>query len=651
MRDKLASVGGTPGRVRCGGCAFVRGEKFNKQVLESRPRLDFAGALFVSAIASVVIATAFVIAVPPASGDDDATTNPPKIALDKKFKGNLPITQLTEDEAILHALNRLAYGPRPGEVEQIREMGLAKWIDRQLQPKSIDDSALDQRLERYPTLKMSSKQLLDEFPPAQQAAKKEGISKEQYQQQMEQKRQDSIAQMLPTGNDNFDKANLQLAKLQGPNRITAELSMAKLDRAIYSERQLDAVMEDFWFNHFNVFQDKGADKWLLTAYVRDTIRPHTMGKFEDLLLATAKSPAMLFYLDNWLSADPIAFQRMQAEIAMRRQRYYGLFGEMPAGPPPGFPGAQAQQPPKKQDRGLNENYGREVMELHTLGVDAGYTQQDVIEMARCLTGWTVHEPRKDPEFFFDDRIHAQGKKIVMGSTLNYGGMKDGEEALKMLAADPHTAHFVSMEIARHFVSDNPPQLLVDRMADNWQSSGGDIKAVLKTMVYSPEFWTKEAYRAKVKTPFELVASTARTLNADVEVTLPLAQWVGRMGEPLFQCQPPTGYSDKAETWVNSGALLNRLNFAVAFASDHMSGAEVNLKTMFGDAAATDPNTALDRALDVFLDSQVASETKTTLEGRLSDPQILQAQLDDPVKQVNEGLVAGLVLGAPEFQRR
>ena len=615
----------------------------------SRARLDLAGATFVAVVVLALVTSAFAIAVPRAGADD--TKNPPKIVLDKKFKSNLPITQLTEDEAILHALNRLAYGPRPADVEQIRQMGLAKWIDHQLQPKSIDDSALDQRLDRYPTLKMSSKQLLDEFPPPQQAAKKEGITKEEYQQKMEGKRQDSMAQMLPTGNDNFDKANTQLAKLQGPNRITAELSMAKVDRAIYSERQLDAVMEDFWFNHFNVFENKGADKWLLTAYVRDTLRPHTMGKFDDLLLATAKSPAMLFYLDNWLSADPIAFQRMQTEMAMRRRRYYGMFGETPQGPPAGFPGAQAQQPPKKQDRGLNENYGREVMELHTLGVDAGYTQEDVIEMARCLTGWTVHEPRKDPEFFFDDRIHAQGKKIVMGRTFNYGGMKDGEEALKMLASDPHTAHFVSLELARHFVSDNPPQALVDRMADNWQSSGGDIKAVLKTMIYSPEFWTKEAYRAKVKTPFELVASTARALNADVEVTLPLVQWVGRMGEPLFQCQPPTGYSDKAETWVNSGALLNRLNFALAFAGDHMGGAEVNLKTMFGEAAATDPNAALDRALDVFLDSQIAPETKTTLEGRLGDPQILQARLDDPVKQVNEGLVAGLVLGAPEFQRR
>jgi uncharacterized protein (DUF1800 family) len=272
-------------------------------------------------------------------------------------------------------------------------------------------------------------------------------------------------------------------------------------------------------------------------------------------------------------------------------------------------------------------------------------------MARCLTGWTVHEPRKDPEFFFDDRIHASGKKVVMGRTFNYGGMKDGEEALKMLANQPATARFISIKLARHFVSDNPPQALIDRMAAKFQSSGGDIREVLRTMVYSPEFWSKDAYRAKVKTPFELVASTARALNGNVEVTLPLVQWVGRMGEPLFQCQPPTGYSDKASTWVNSGALLNRLNFALAFASDHMGGAQVDLKTMFGDAAATDPNAALARALELFLDGQIAPATKQTLDARLNDPQVLQARLDDPVKQVNEGLIAGLVLGAPEFQRR
>jgi uncharacterized protein (DUF1800 family) len=477
---------------------------------------------------------------------------------------------------------------------------------------------------------------------------------------MQEKRRAAVAQMADTGNNNTDKAQQQLDKMVGPARIIAELSMAKIDRAIYSQRQLEAVMEDFWFNHFNVFANKGADKWMLTDYVRETIRPHTMGRFQDLLTATAKSPAMLFFLDNWQSVDPVAFKEHQQEIAMRRARYQGAFADgFP--PSPGtfphpnarFPGAQGpgQGAAPNQDRGLNENYGREVMELHTVGVDTGYTQQDVIEMARCLTGWTVREPRRDPEFVFKPEFHAEGKKVVMGHTFNYGGEKDGEEALKMLASDPHTAKFISSELARRFVSDNPPPSLVDRMAREYESSGGDIRSVMKAMIYSPEFWSQETYRAKVKTPFELVASTARALNAEVTISLPLVQWIGRMGEPLFLCQPPTGYSDKASTWVNTGALLNRLNFALAFSSGHLAGTNVDLSPLFGDDASKDPQMALTRSLDLFLGGQVESQTRQTLESRLDDPQILQARLDDPIKRVNEGLLSGLVLGTPEFQRR
>jgi uncharacterized protein (DUF1800 family) len=383
-----------------------------------------------------------------------------------------------------------------------------------------------------------------------------------------------------------------------------------------------------------------------------------MGKFEDLLTATAKSPAMLFFLDNWQSVDPVAFKEHQQEIAMRRARYQGAFG---GGFPPGpgtfpDPNGQIQGPqggarPQQQDRGLNENYGREVMELHTVGVDTGYTQDDVIQMARCLTGWTVREPRRDPDFVFKPEFHAEGKKVVMGHTFNYGGEKDGEEALKMLANDAHTARFISIELARHFVSDTPPPALVDRMTKEYESSGGDIRSVMKAMIYSPEFWSKQTYRAKVKTPFELVSSTARALNADVTISLPLAQWVGRMGEPLFLCQPPTGYSDKSETWVNTGALLNRLNFALAFSNGRLAGTNVDLGTMFGDDASKDPEMALARAVDLFLGGQVDEATRQTLESRLNDPQVLQAKLDDPVKQVNEGLLSGLVLGTPEFQRR
>jgi uncharacterized protein (DUF1800 family) len=629
----------------------------------SRKRLDWGGALFLCVALATGLAAPFAIAAPrldPGEGTSSASLASAAVPVDPKFKGHLPITELTEDQAILHALNRLGYGPRPGDVARIREMGLEKWIDQQLHSESIDDSALDQRLEKYPTLNASARKLLDEFPPPALAAKKEGETKEEYQQRLTDKRRAAMAQTADTGNDNVDKAQQQLAKMVGPNRIIAELSMAKVDRAVYSQRQLEAVMEDFWFNHFNVFANKGADRWMLTDYVRETIRPHALGKFQDLLIATAKSPAMLFFLDNWQSVDPVAFKEHQQEIALRRARYQGLFGGGFAPAPgefpnpnanAGFPGAQGQQGARQQDRGLNENYGREVMELHTVGVDTPYTQQDVIEMARCLTGWTVREPRRDPEFLFRPEFHAAGKKVVMGHTFNYGGQKDGEEALKMLANDAHTAKFISTELARHFVSDIPPGTLVDRMATAYLATGGDIRSVMRAMIYSPEFWSKEAYRAKVKTPFELVASTARALNADVMVSLPLAQWVGRMGEPLFLCQPPTGYSDKATTWVNTGALLNRLNFALAFSSGHLAGANVDLSPMYGGDAATDPGMALARSLELFLGGQADPQTIQTLESRLNDPQILQAKLDDPVKQVNEGLLSGLVLGTPEFQRR
>jgi uncharacterized protein (DUF1800 family) len=639
-------------------------------------RLDPAGAALPASTVGVTLALVALLAmgVPYAKADDESANVPSdsadrhgtlvdehskSIPLDKKFKGKLPITELTEDEAIMHAMNRLAYGPRPGDVEHIRKMGLEKWIDQQLHPDSIDDSALDQRLQRYPTLNLPAKKLIQEYPQPAQVIKKEGISKEEYAQRIKEKQRDAESQVIVTGNENLDKAQQQLAKLQGPGRIVAELSMAKVDRAIYSNRQLQAVMEDFWFNHFNVFANKAEDKWLITSYVRDTIRPHTMGKFEDLLLATAKSPAMLIYLDNSQSADPAAIRRMDAEKAMRRPRYGGAFAGGAAATPGTFPGpvtspsapGAGAAAAKKPERGLNENYGREVMELHTVGVDGGYTQRDVIQMAECLTGWTVREPRKDPEFFYDDRIHAQGKKVVMGRTFSYGGEKDGEEALKMLANHPNTAKFVSTELARHFVADDPPAALVQRMAAEYSATQGDARSVLKTMIYSPEFWSRESYRAKVKTPYELVASTARALNAEVTITLPTSQWVARMGEPLFLCQTPNGYSDKAETWVNTGALLNRLNFALSFATDKVAGATVDLKSMLGAQAARDPNVTLAQAIDDFLGNQIADQTRATLTARLNDPQILQASLDDPVKRVNEGLIAGLVLGAPEFQRR
>jgi uncharacterized protein (DUF1800 family) len=609
---------------------------------------------------------------------------------------------LTDDEAILQALNRLGFGPRPGDLERVKELGLQKWIDRQLHPESIDDSALDARLERFPTLKMSSAKLLEEFPEPQAAARREGITVEQYRkEQQEQMRaamqsmpaqgdaapekQSDMQMADPHGMPNFEADEADMAanpgkakgegkgqagfgnqmfnyeKIRAPQRIVAELSMAKMTRAVYSERQLQEVMVDFWYNHFNVYASKGADRWLITEYERDAIRPHAMGKFRDLLGATAKSPAMLFFLDNWLSADPVAWTKLQQEMEDRRQYRGGGFGGGPFGGPRRFPqggpaaGGNPNDPnvkaKQKQERGLNENYGRELMELHTLGVDGGYTQDDVINVAKAFTGWSIRQPRRDPEFFFEERLHDTSVKTVLGHQIRAGGMKDGEEVLDILARDPHTAHHISFELAQRFVSDNPPAALVDRMAQTFLKSDGDIREVLRTMIYSPEFWSKDAYRAKVKTPFELVASATRAAGAETSVPLMLVQWTSRIGEPLYQCEPPTGYSDRADAWVNTGALLNRMNFSLALTSNHLRGAQVNIDSLFGGDTATNPHATLDRAIQSFLGGQVSPETRETLEKQMDDPQILQAALDDKVKQVNAAMIAGLVLGSPEFQRR
>jgi uncharacterized protein (DUF1800 family) len=630
-------------------------------------RSSVAGAVSCFLAALLILSASFAAAGSGPQKPQKKSKTPAKAA--NAALAGLPITELNETEAILHALNRLTYGPRPGDVERVQKIGLANWIEQQLNPDSIDDSQLQTRLEKYPTLKMSSAKLYNEFPQPQVAARREGVSIEEYRKEQQAKQQQANQQMnaamgaqqngdgAEAGGDadasgkpsNISKQGYNggdpnrspmdaYQQIKTPQRVTTELSMAKMDRAIYSERQLYEQLADFWFNHFNIFAGKGADRWMMTAYERDTIRPHAMGKFEDLVAATAKSPAMLFYLDNWLSADPNTPQRIAFDRPMQRRP----FG-MPLNRPP-----QQQQ---KREYGVNENYGRELMELHTLGVDGGYTQSDVIEVAKCFTGWTIRQPQQNPEFFYNDEMHIRGEKLVLDHKIEQGGMKEGYEVIHLLAHDPHTAHHISFQIAEHFVSDVPPASLVDKMSAMFLSSDGDIKAVLHTMIYSPEFWTRDAYRAKIKTPFELVVSAARAMNAAVDLPLPMVMWTARIGEPLYNCQPPTGYKDNAETWVNTGALLNRLNYSLTLASGRMRGAHVDVASLIGSDATQDPKMALDKSIDVLLHGNISEQTRTTLEKQMADPQVLQARLDDPVKQVNIGMVSGLVLGAPEFQRR
>lgn len=560
------------------------------------------------------------------AGPGRSATVPPRPALpsnanngDAKanFAGKLPIRELNEQEAILHALNRLGFGPRPGQVEQIEKTGLENWIQAQLHPENISDPVADARLAEFPALGLNAAALLDQYPPQDVAAKRLGMKIDEYQKRVRDlARQPGGVNSLP---------------FKDPNEIVNEVMEAKIVRAVYSERQLAEQLSDFWFNHFNIFLYKDVDRWYLIPYERDTIRPHMLGKFRDLLEATTKSPAMLFYLDNSSSADPHAFDRSRQHPVLAR------LGE--------------KLPPLGPRRGLNENYGRELMELHTLGVDAGYKQEDVIEVARAFTGWTIESPRERPTFYFDERIHDPDPKRVLGKKIKAGGIKDGEQVLDLLAKNPHTAQHIALQLAQHFVSDDPPPELVARMANTFEKSKGDIRAVMTTMIYSPEFWSRAAFRAKVKTPFELMVSTARALGADVDQPMPLTQWVTRIGEPLYQCLTPNGYSDKAAAWVSTGALLNRMNFAVALTANKVRGTQVDVDSLVGSDVAANAPLTLERVETEFLAGQISDSTRATLEEEMKEPRILGAKLDDPVKQVNVGLITGLVLGSPEFQKR
>ena len=512
-----------------------------------------------------------------------------------------------DDKTVLHVMNRIAFGPRPGDVERVKAMGLAAYIEQQLHPERIPDGAVEARLAGMETLTKSPRDLADQyFIPAQQA-------RQQAQQQAKADAPMAAADAKPVRTPE----EMEAARRQ--RLVIEELSSQKVLRAAYSDRQLEEVMTDFWFNHFNVFAGKGPAQIYLTEYERDTIRPRALGKFRDLLEATAKSPAMLFYLDNWESADPnapdpreLARRRMQERMFTPRARRF------PVPPPrPANPAQNAQQRPK---RGLNENYGRELMELHTLGVDGGYTQQDVVEVARCFTGWTITTPRLGGEFRFEPRMHDNGTKLVLGHRIKAnGGEHDGEQVLDILASHPSTARFISTKLVRRFVSDTPPPALVSRAAERFRQTDGDIREVLRTILTSPEFFAAEAYRAKVKSPFEFVVSAVRATNADVTNALPLLQAVRQLGEPLYMCQPPTGYPDRADAWVNTGTLLNRMNFALALVSGRMRGVV--------------PQTidALDASA---LAGDVSPSTRATL-----------------VKTRDPKQLAALTLGSPEFQRR
>jgi uncharacterized protein (DUF1800 family) len=511
----------------------------------------------------------------------------------------VPAPRVIDDDAtIVHILNRLGYGPRPGDVARVRQIGVGAWIEEQLHPEKIADPEPDRRLASLPTLHMDARELREKYELPKEA-------KRELQERMSKVDGDgSEDDKRALRREMMEKYGQSMA---GPPReIVEELQAAKLVRATVSERQLNEVMVDFWLNHFNVYANKGPVRLLVGEYERDTIRPHAWGRFEDLLRATAESPAMLFYLDNWLSSSPNA-PEMPRRFGYRR--FGGYRPDRPA-------------PKKQMRRGLNENYARELMELHTLGVDGGYTQKDVTEVARCFTGWTIDGPRAErgePRFVFRERLHDRGDKVVLGHRIRDGGEDEGREVLHLLATRPQTAHFISYKLVRRFISDEPPAALVARAAESFQRTGGDIREVVRTIVTSPEMMAPETRTAKVKTPLELVVSALRAADAHLEDARALGRYLQRMGMPLYLQQPPTGYKDTADAWVSSSALLARLNFALDLTGGRIPGVDVDPQRLQS------------------LPQSFTEATRATVAKEGGD-------LDAP-------RVAGLLLGSPEFQRR
>jgi uncharacterized protein (DUF1800 family) len=698
-----------------------------------------------------------------------------------------------EQKRAVHALNRLTFGPRPGDIQQVMAMGVDRWIDLQLHPEKISDPGVEARLAPFRTLRMSSREMVEEFPdgqmikqvmegkmpmpsdPARRAVFQVQIARLEEKREEKEKRAESVpAQIAPSprrepempsaadtaktpeeiaaaaaaspdqpGNMPPDSrsmrstasssrrsvdetsmtppekskpaddpearrleerlyADLEVQKLadlppdqrykkvlalspdqqlafadalrggKGQEFLTGleprqketllamnnpqsvivdELVQAKLLRAIYSQRQLEEVMTDFWFNHFNVFINKGADRVLLTNYEKEVIRPRALGKFEDLLVATAKSPAMLFYLDNWLSVGPNSMQALGVPPHPGR---YGPY-RYPRFPRPN-PNAK-----RKQNSGLNENYGRELMELHTLSVNGGYSQRDVSEVAKVFTGWTIDKPFQGGGFRYDPRMHEPGPKFVLGHRIKPKGEDEGREVLHMLATSPQTAHFISLKLAQRFVSDDPPPALVERMAKTFEKKKGDIREVLTTLFHSPEFWDESAYRSKVKTPLEFVASAVRATGAEVDDAMPLARQINNMGMPLYGAQPPTGYSMKAETWVSSSALLTRMNFALAFTAGKIRGVKLDAAQLAGVPQSGEATLALSAMEAKLLADDVSRQTHESIVAQIAPPaktaapeaqdHLAQPKPAEVPRPPDASTIAGLLLGSPEFQRR
>ena len=555
------------------------------------------------------------------------------------------MAKLSKDQKILHTLNRLGFGARPGDVDRIRQMGLERYIERQLNPDSIPDSELSAKLSNFEILNMQTSEIFAKYPNGgallrmlegngrnnrrNAAQNNQAMQSEQDQRAQRRERRRKLIEI-------YQKYDLKPA-----NQIMMQVQSSRILRAAYSERQLEEAMVDFWANHFNVYSRKAATRWFIPSYERDVIRKHALGNFKDLVVNTAKHPAMLFYLDNYQSVSSHAINA-DAKRRMDRLMVNGRLREnvRKRFKRRGLTDEQIDQRIKqiknganRNRRGLNENYARELMELHTLGVDGGYTQNDIKEVAKAFTGWTIYDSRgyrkaaglmikgsedrqamrqarqlgisantESGTFVFVNRLHDPKPKTVLGHTINEGGMNDGLKVIDILVSHPSTAKFIAKKLAVKFVSDNPSDAYVGRIAKAFQKSNGDIKTTLRAMINDKEFYSPDNYRSKIKTPFELLASSLRALDADTSGSVALIGLLNRMGEPLYGYQAPTGYPDTAEDWVNTGALLERMNFAVALSSNRIPQTNVDLRQF----EAGGKTQILDRAIENILHGEISS---------------------------------------------
>ncbi|MEP7064565.1 MAG: DUF1800 domain-containing protein [Gemmatimonadota bacterium] len=531
----------------------------------------------------------------------------------------------TADEQVKHALNRLGFGARPGDIDRVRSMGVDRWIALQLSPQEIDNAATEQFVARFPVLAQSSSELLTEYPLPRQLIreKRRGMARPG-----EAVARDSavgkLAGLDPTSADSMrTKAAGRLSR-----QLLTALQTAKVARAVVSDRQLEEVMVDFWENHFTVFAGKGPERYFLGEYERVGIRPHALGKFRDLLGAVAKSPAMLFYLDNWEST-------VEADRPALAARRYARGGD----------GSKKGRP-----RGLNENYGRELLELHTLGVDGGYTQADVLVAARSFTGWSVEKPRESGAFVFRPAFHDAGEKHFLGHTLAANrGIEDGEQVLDIVARHPATAHFIATKLVRRFVSDSVPPALVERVAATFTRSDRDIRECLRAIVTSPEFFSRGAYKAKVKSPFELVVSALRAVGAHPDSTPRTSQLIAKLGEPLYGHLAPNGYPERGDAWINTGAILARINFGLLVASGRVPGASPTEWTDEKALANVSREAQVDGVIRAILGGEASPDTRKVLSSAVN-PMAADSTTNATRRGGLETMV-GLALGAPEFQRR